>query len=61
VTALVEPVSRRSANLPYLLWMLAFNLHVMLTYLTADVLLAPAPSRLVSAVNTNQLAFFLLV
>uniref|UniRef100_A0A7S3PKF7 Phosphatidylinositol-glycan biosynthesis class W protein n=1 Tax=Aplanochytrium stocchinoi TaxID=215587 RepID=A0A7S3PKF7_9STRA len=57
----IEPVSRRLANITYCAWVLATS-HQMVTTLLS-VLLFPGvdtPSKLVQAINRNQLAVFLL-
>ncbi|TFL07672.1 GWT1-domain-containing protein [Pterulicium gracile] len=39
----VDPVSRRMANLPYILWVAAYNASFILGYLALDMVFFPAP------------------
>jgi hypothetical protein len=49
VVVSVEPVSRRSANLAYGLWMLAYNLLIVVVFLLGDILLGPVTLPMVDA------------
>jgi glucosaminylphosphatidylinositol acyltransferase len=59
--ALIEPISRRLVNLPYVLWAASHNVLVVGLLLAVDALAPiPATSLTLKAVNRNQLAFFLM-
>lgn len=58
------PVSRRLANLSYVLWVIAMNLLLILQFLLLEFVVAPAfnvlrVSSVLQAVNDNQLIVFL--
>eukprot|EP00898_Chlorokybus_atmophyticus_P001300 jgi/Chlat1/2170/Chrsp17S02851 len=55
----IEPVSRRTCNLSYVLWILAFNTQLLASFATVDVLLGPMSVRVLKAINDNQLFVFL--
>ena len=61
----VEPVSRRSGNAAYVMWISAYNMQVILAYVIMSHILwlvrqqPSAAPMLVQAVSTNQLAVFL--
>ncbi|GAQ86552.1 phosphatidylinositol glycan class W [Klebsormidium nitens] len=58
--AYIERVSRRSCNLAYVLWMLAFNLQAISMFVTFDLLLPPRSYSLLDAIDYNLLPIFLL-
>ena len=55
-------VSRRLANLPYVLWTAAYNSTFLFTYLVIELLLSPTPPTppLLEAINANGLVIFLI-
>ncbi|ELU08066.1 hypothetical protein CAPTEDRAFT_138269 [Capitella teleta] len=69
----VDPVSRRIANLPYVIWMMAYNLQLLPCFLLVDLLISALIHRgvlpysnsdehcLLEAMNRNGLFYFLLV
>ncbi len=58
---LVQPISRRLVNMSYVLWSAAYNVMVVALLFAVDEFASmAATSRLLSAVNRNQLAFFIL-
>ena len=57
--ALLEPISRRSCNLPYILWTVALCLAMCLLLAAAQLLVPGCQPRLMQAVSRNQLPLFL--
>lgn len=58
--AAVQPISRRLVNMSYVLWSAAYNVMVVTLLFAVDEFASmAATSRLLGAVNRNQLAFFI--
>eukprot|EP00854_Cymbomonas_tetramitiformis_P011617 gene11617-13721_t len=60
-THAVEEVSRRSTNVAYVCFMLAYNLTVIGSFYMMDLLLPPVPIPLLQAINDHLLFTFLVV
>ncbi|XP_065834825.1 uncharacterized protein [Oscarella lobularis] len=71
LTSYVEPVSRRMANLSYVIWQLGYNVYLLVVFLLVDVACLLFASRntsanvlgngsLIESISQNQLAYFLL-
>ncbi|KAK9819674.1 hypothetical protein WJX72_000961 [[Myrmecia] bisecta] len=59
--ASADPVSRRACNASYVLWMLAYNMLMLLLFAAAEVLAPNAQdSSLLQALNSHMLPVFLL-
>jgi len=56
----LEPASRRMVNLTYVLLVLAYNTLILASLLVISLFGRPAHSTILTAINRNQLAFFLL-
>lgn len=58
--AAVQPISRRLVNMSYVMWSAAYNVMVVTLLFAVDEFASmAATSRLLGAVNRNQLAFFI--
>lgn len=53
-------ISRRLANLSYVLWVVSYNSAFLLAFHVAEQVFGPAHSQIMEAVNNNGLAVFLL-
>ena len=59
--ARIEPVSRRTVNLSYALWVLAVSVALLASFVLIDLFCYRLqPSLIHSAVNTNPLATFII-
>lgn len=52
-------VSRRLANLPYVLWVVSFSAVLLLCLAVSEAVMGPCESVILSAINRNGLAIFL--
>eukprot|EP00698_Gefionella_okellyi_P001366 TRINITY_DN1130_c0_g1_i5.p1 TRINITY_DN1130_c0_g1~~TRINITY_DN1130_c0_g1_i5.p1 ORF type:complete len:431 (-),score=67.30 TRINITY_DN1130_c0_g1_i5:1871-3163(-) len=58
--AYIQPISRRMANLAYVLFVLAHSLFIILATMISDLLCAPVFMLIHDSINRNQLALFLI-
>eukprot|EP00963_Diacronema_lutheri_P001609 scaffold102_cov340-Pavlova_lutheri.AAC.66 len=56
----LEPASRRTCNLTYVLWMLAFNFSMIFLFMVASAAMRIRQIHLVAAVNRHLMSVFLL-
>ncbi|KAF7998740.1 hypothetical protein HF325_006805 [Metschnikowia pulcherrima] len=57
--AFTGTISRRLANLSYVLWVVSYNSVMLLCYNVAEKVVGPVNSRIFNAINRNGLAIFL--
>lgn len=57
--AFIAPISRQACNLPYVIWMLAFNLQVVLAFAAGTAMTPECDTLLFESLNRHSLPIFL--